>query len=258
MRSVEAEGSSIDEAITGALRALGAAREQVEVEILENARRGVFGFGRRAARVRATMRAPMRWSEEAIFDDTPGPVAEPPPEPAGDRRRRKDVPVAPHAEVSPDLDGPALLSEILTRMRLDATVEERRAVNGERTLIVSGRDASDAVGRQGEVLDALEYLVNRISERAGPNAPRFTLEAEGYRERRRQTLATLAERTAEKARRKRKPVTLSPMNPEDRRAMQAALRAESGISIRSVGQGFYRKLVIIPEGAKPRSGKSRR
>src|SRR6187401_3328239 len=63
MRSVEAEGTSIDEAITRALRALGAERAQVEVEILENARRGVLGIGRRAARVRATIRAPLNWLE---------------------------------------------------------------------------------------------------------------------------------------------------------------------------------------------------
>ncbi len=250
MRSVEAEGSSIDEAIARALRALGAERDQVEVEILENVRRGVLGIGSRPARVRATMRAPLRWLEEAVFDDEPT-VAADGPQPVEEERRANDV--AATAD-----DAATVLAELLSRMGFSVMVDQRVSANGERTLVVNGRDAAGIVGRQGEVLDALEYLMNRISDRGGPDAPRYTLDADGYRERRLTSLADLAQRVADKARRKGKPVTLSPMNPTDRHALHAALRSETGVSIRSLGQGFYRKLVVIPDGARRSGGKPRR
>ena len=244
MRSVEAEGSSIDDAIARALRALGADRDQVEIEILENARRGMLGIGRRAARVRATMRAPLRWLEEAVFEDEPASA---------------DAPRAAAAATSATpTEATTVLAGILARMSFSVAIDQQISSNGERTIVLSGRDAAAAVGQRGEVLDALEYVVNRIVERAEPNATRYTLDAEGYRERRRASLIDLARRAADKARRNNKAVTLSPMNPTDRHALQAALRTERGISTRSVGQGFYRKLVLVPEGARRSGGKPRR
>ncbi len=242
MRSVETEGSSIDEAISRALHALGAPRERVEIEILENARRGVLGIGRKTARVRATMRAPMSWID----------VSEP-VERSVDADAR-DAAAGSRVEPSPA----AALSEILRLMGAVATVTESVGGDGEATLVVSGADTSEVVGRHGEVLDALEYLVNRIGERRGPDAPRVSLDAEGYRERRRTSLEALARRAAEKARRTRKAVTLSPMNPGDRRAVHVALKRENGVSARSLGQGFYRKVIVIPEGARRSGGKPKR
>lgn len=243
MRSVETTGGTIDEAIARALAALGATRDQVEIEILQSASRGVLGIRRTKARVRATMRAPLRaWLDE-----------EPRSEPASPVR-------VPAASASPagaqgGVDGASVLREILALMGIDGTVVEGQGQEGERVLDVTGPGRADVIGRRGEVLDALEYVVNRILERAG-DAARFVLDAAGYRAERRASLAELAHRLAERARRRGKPVTLEALSPADRRTLYLALRAEGGVTARSLGQGMKRKLVIIPEGRRRGVGKA--
>jgi spoIIIJ-associated protein len=92
-------------------------------------------------------------------------------------------------------------------------------------------------------------------ERRDQSAAHVALDAAGYREQRRTSLEALARRLAERVRRRRKPVTVNPMSPSDRRAVQHALASESGITVRTVGQGFYRKLMIVPEGTRGGGGK---
>jgi spoIIIJ-associated protein len=262
MRSIEGEGSTIDEAIARALTALGIGRDEVEIDILENASRGLLGIGRRKARVRATVRAPLQaWLAGA------GAAAAAPPtravvHPAAARpthpvvRAAESAPVARPDVAAAGLDGAAVLRDILRLMAIDATVLAAAGQKGERELRVEGPASSQVIGRRGEVLDALEYLINRIAERGGRQSGRFVLDAEGYRAKRSASLEELAHRLAERARRRGKPVTLNLLSPGDRRTVYLALQSENGIAARSIGQGFYRKLVIIPEGARRGGGKA--
>jgi spoIIIJ-associated protein len=142
-----------------------------------------------------------------------------------------------------------VVREILALMGIDATIVEARGQEGERVLDVSGPGSGDVIGRHGEVLDAIEYLANRMLERAG-HAARVVLDAAGYRAERRASLAVLAHRLAERARRRGKPVTLEALSPGDRRTVYLALKSENGVTARSLGQGLKRKLVIIPEGRR--------
>jgi spoIIIJ-associated protein len=240
MRSVEGEGSTIDDAIARALAALGVGRDEVEIDILENASRGVLGIGRRKARVRATVRTSVR-SWISGEDD----VGE----------RLQACPVIPSAdaagEAGPDavatgVDGAAVLRDILRMMVIDASVVAADGQRGAQVLSVEGPESAQLVGRRGEVLDALEYLINRMAEAGGRQSRRFVLDADGYRAKRRASLEQMARRLAERARRRGKPVTVNPLSPSDRRTVYLALQSENGIAARSVGQGFYRRLVIIP------------
>jgi spoIIIJ-associated protein len=119
--------------------------------------------------------------------------------------------------------------------------------------VLDGPDAAAAIGRRGEVLDALEHVVNRVAERAGV-AERVVLDGEGYRARRRARLEDLARRLAERVRRRGKPVTIDPLSPADRRVVYAVLAAERDVGARSLGQGVYRKLMIIPGGVRRGGG----
>src|SRR5579883_3359147 len=133
MRSVEAEGGTIDEAIANALSMLRAAREQVEIDILANATRGVLGFGGKPARVRATVR-----------ESLGSPVSR------GAREMRAQE----------------ILAEILRHMGVDCTVERRPDPEpGIVALAVHGSDSGLVIGRHGQTLDALEYVLNRIVAR---------------------------------------------------------------------------------------------
>lgn len=251
MRSVEGEGGTIDEAITRALAALGVGRDEVEVDILENASRGVLGIGRRKARVRATVRTPLQaWLTGERDAGGAAPSAAPVACPAGSALGER----ADAAEAG--LDGAALLRDILRLMAIDATVLAADGQEGAQVLRVEGPESPQVIGRRGEVLDALEYLINRIGERGGRQDRRFVLDAEGYRAKRSARLEELARRLAARARQRGKPVTLNPLSPGDRRTVYLALQSENGIAARSIGQGFYRKLVIIPGGTRRGGGKA--
>lgn len=250
MRSVEGEGGSIDEAIARALAALGVERDRVEIEILENAKAGLFGIGRRKARVRARIRAPLTtWLVQAV--KSRGAHGEPAAA-AGSASRARDG----TGEVSGNCA--ALLDEILRRMGVRARITRRDGQDGEHILDVQGPDTDAVVGRRGEVIDALEYLVNRMAERVGDGTRRVVVDADGHRAKRQTAIEELVRQAAARARQRKKPVTLDPLGATDRRIAHLVLKSEAGVRGRSIGEGLYRKLVVIPEGTRRGGSKGKR
>jgi spoIIIJ-associated protein len=121
-------------------------------------------------------------------------------------------------------------------------------------LIVSGEDSGLLIGRRGQTLDAIEYLLNRIVGREEKRGGRVTVDVERYRERRREYLDALAHRLASKVKETGRVITLNPLSPADRRVVHLALQGDSGVTTRSQGEGHYRKMLILPAGnpARPR------
>jgi spoIIIJ-associated protein len=256
MRSIECEGDSIDQAIENALRALELERERVQIEILADATRGLFGLGGKKARVRATVRASLASSLaeetlEAVRRSVPRETSERPSQVAKDVR--EDTPETARsvsAVVVPDglqERSRAILSELLALVGVTASVKASPGPDpGTILLEVSGDSSGLLIGRRGQTLEALEYMLNRIVGRDGDVAARVTIDVERYRERRREYLETLAHRLADKARQTRRPVTLNPMSPRDRRIVHLALQGNASVVTRSQGEGHFRKLLILP------------
>lgn len=111
---------------------------------------------------------------------------------------------------------------------------------------VAGEQCARVIGERGEVLLALQFIVNRIVTRQVEGDQLIILDAAGYRERRRSALVELAERLAQRAERDQKVVKLSPMSPHDRRVFHRALTDHEGVRTESKGDGLYRNLLIIP------------
>lgn len=144
-----------------------------------------------------------------------------------------------------------VLQEIVARIGIEAQVTAKG--EDDRILLQMTGDTSGVlIGRRGQMLDALEYIVNRIVSRDEGASAHIVIDSENYRERRRAALEDLARRMAQQAKRKRKPITLNPMSPRDRRIVHLVLQGDRSLTTRSSGTGFYRKLVIIPEGAAGR------
>jgi spoIIIJ-associated protein len=114
-------------------------------------------------------------------------------------------------------------------------------------LSVNGPGSGLVIGRRGQTLDAIEYFLNRALAQAAAGVGRATLDVEGYRERRQDSLEQLVARLSDKARKTGHVVTLNPMSPRDRRVVHLALRDVEGIVTRSQGDGHYRRVLIIPE-----------
>lgn len=298
MESVETEGQSIDDAIARALQRLGVSRDKVDIEILANATRGLFGFGGRRAKVRATLRRRLSFDSAPPSADAPAPPAptapretkgaagappqrarptiaprrEPPREGrrevAAPRRARPAARSAPRPEPRPapraelPLDPAALergrgaLAEIVRLSGVEAQVAVADDADGAR-LVIDGDPHGILIGRRGQTLDALEYLINRIVSQDEDSPSRLVVDAQGYRARRRQSLEEMARRLAERARERGKPVTLSPMSPRDRRVVHLVLQGDPTLKTHSAGTGYYRKLVIVPAGAPRRTARSR-
>ncbi len=150
-----------------------------------------------------------------------------------------------------------MLAELITLIGVEATVEAMNDDAGPR-LLINGDTSGMLIGRRGQTLDALEYIANRIVAREDEGAGRVVVDSQNYRERRRQSLEELARRLAERARKRGKTVTLNPMSPRDRRIVHLALQNERALTTRSAGKGFFRKLLIIPEGERGGERRSRR
>jgi spoIIIJ-associated protein len=121
------------------------------------------------------------------------------------------------------------------------------------TLEVKGPETGLVIGKKGQTLDALQYLVNKIVSREIPedDSKPINVDAEGYRGRRAEQLVELAQRLAEKAKRTGKPVAADPMSAADRRIIHVALANTPGLTTQSEGEGIYRHLVVIPTGETP-------
>jgi spoIIIJ-associated protein len=248
MDFVEAEGDTLDAAIDNALKLLGAARDKVTVDVLSEGRKGILGFGAQKAKVRAALR-------KTAGGDLARPEAS--PEPA-----TLAMPAVPIDQAAVAVDNSAItekakttLGEILQRMGVAATVEQKDAANGAEIILDIKTDNSGLlIGRKGQTLEALQYLIGRIAgERQGSEGPHIVVDVENYRERRRKSLEDMALRLGEKAKRQRKTVTVDALSAADRRVIHAALQDDPWVTTKSLGQGSFRRLLIIPEGDRKKT-----
>jgi spoIIIJ-associated protein len=233
MDFVETEGDTIDAAIENALRLLGVEREKITVEILSEGRKGILGFGAQKAKIRAELR------KSAV------PFKAPEGRPA----------VADESTTAPETSeftekAKKILEDILQLMGAKATVRQKLSAKGDETILeVHVGNSGLLIGRKGQTLEALQYLITRIAgERQGSEGPHIVVDIENYRERRRRSLEDMALRLGEKAKRQRKTVTVDALSAADRRIIHAALQDDPWVSTKSLGQGSYRRLLIIPEG----------
>src|SRR3989339_53027 len=138
-----------------------------------------------------------------------------------------------------------LVEGILSRMSIPARV---RLQETPEMIIVKIEGDGDGllIGKRGQNLDAIQYIVNKAVHHSITESRRIIIDTEEYRKRREQSLLTTAMQTASKVKKTRKPITLGPMNPHDRRIIHIALKNEKNLTTKSRGDGEYRKIVIIP------------
>lgn len=244
MDFVETEGDTIDEAIDNALKRLGVARDRVTVDILTEGRKGILGFGTQKAKIRAALR------KSTLEDDEPATPAARASIGAQELEPSGEMPVLAVDASAVTEKAKVALGEILQRMGVTATVQQRTAANGTEIILeVKTQESGLLIGRKGQTLEALQYLIGRIAgEHQASDGPHIVVDVENYRERRRKTLEDMALRLGEKAKRQRKTVTVDALSAADRRIIHAALQDDPWVTTKSLGQGSFRRLLIIPEG----------
>ncbi|MED5465857.1 MAG: R3H domain-containing nucleic acid-binding protein [Myxococcota bacterium] len=151
-----------------------------------------------------------------------------------------------------------VLSEIVQRAGWDVSVLLVDDTEDQIELTMHGDDETCVIGKRGDVLLALQFIINRIAARASEGDQLIVLDAAGYRTRRRDALSGLAKELAKKAQKNSKIVKLSPMSSHDRRVVHQALTDVDGVDTRSEGDGVFRQLLIIPMGYEKRPTSSSR
>jgi spoIIIJ-associated protein len=233
MDTIETEAETIDQAIEKALKMLGVNRDKIAVDVLSEGRKGILGFGAQKARIRASLR-------KSSFDAAASETAV---------TRAETQSTGAEASVVAEKAQTAL-AEILRLMGVQATVETKFGSSREEVVLeIRTENSGLLIGRKGQTLEALQYLITRIAgERTGGEVPHIIVDVENYRDRRRKSLENMALRLGEKAKRQRKTVTVDALSAADRRIIHAALQDDPWVTTRSLGQGSYRRLLIIPEG----------
>jgi spoIIIJ-associated protein len=228
MRQVETSARTVEEAIAQALEILNTDREKVEVDILSEGSRGVFGIGGEEAKVRVTL----------IEDDIPG---------------EEEAIQLPDDVVDIARE---TIEGILQRMGLRAKAARRAEVlvqEAEGTPLpilfdIEGEDLGILIGRRGETLACLQYIVRLIvSQRIKRLAPTIVIDVNGYKQHRYQSLRELAGRMAEQVAATGNPFTLEPMPAYERRIVHLALAEHPEVTTQSYGLGDDRKVVILPK-----------
>jgi spoIIIJ-associated protein len=230
MGGVEASGKTIEEAIEKALEELGVSREEVDVQVLSEGKGGILGVGGAQARVLVRL----------LGDVEPGEVA------AAEGEGEEGELIEDEAEFAAQM-----LDRLLELMGIQADVSIRDPETpgdglgmAKAVLDVEGDDLGILIGRRGETLASLQYLLNLMVSRQLAEHLSFTVDVEGYRRRREKQLNTLAFRMADQVKRTRRPVTLEPMPPNERRIVHLALAEDRQVQTSSVGEGDARKVAI--------------
>jgi spoIIIJ-associated protein len=168
-------------------------------------------------------------------------------EEGGGRRRQRPSDAGP-----PDAQSARVLqflSDVVTQMQMKCDVELEYSSDDEDRDIrieISGEDAGRIIGKKGQVLGALQFLANRVINRPGEERRYVTVDAEGYRSRRDNSLAAMAKRLGTQAMTDGKIITFEPMPPRDRRVVHLALAKLDGVVTKSEGEGESRRVQIIP------------
>ena len=251
--SLEVIAPTIEEAIIKGLDDLGLSEDAVDVEILDEGSRGLFGLGSRHARIRLIIKQSIQEKTDTNLTPTT-----PPQKIAPDRiapGAEPVVPTPPIESLQDDLDlttARDTVIELLEKMSIKANVTaDYGQADDFRNRIpvlvnITGDDLSILIGRRAETLNALQYIASLIvSKELGKHLP-LIVDVEGYRVRRESQLRNLAKRMAEQATKSGRRQNLEPMPANERRIIHIELRNNPQVETESVGEEPYRKVTIIP------------
>ncbi len=224
IKEVIGTGRTVESAIADGAAQLGVDASRVQYEIIEAPKKGFLGFGEAPAKVKVFF------------------------------------------EIGPEQTALDYVNSVISLLGVDGCrAELARELNSEggKIIRINGEGAGLLIGRRGETLDAIQYLSNlalnnKLAE-DGTECPKVTVDVEGYRARREDTLRSVAKRTAEKVKKFKRSIALEPMTPYERRIIHSALQGDNLVTTASTGSDENRRVVIHYVGkARPAKGDRRR
>lgn len=210
MSAMEIEGKSVEEAIETACQRLDLPADKLEIEIVSQGSSGIFGIGTRSAKILVSPKESKESGDETSLNEAR-----------------------------------EILEYLLSHIQITATVEASWVEERIRLNILS--DGSGLlIGKRGQTLHSLQYIVNKIYNRSAPKKAHIVVDTENYRERRRKALTEVAINLGNRAKKSGRPTSSSPMSAYDRRIIHLALKDDHRVRTKSKGDGALRKVVVFP------------
>ena len=256
MEFKEFSAKSVADCITDACTTLGVPSDRLEYEVVNEGSSGFMGIGSKPAVIKARIKA-----EESAVESKPA-KAEPKAEPKKEVKTevKAEVKAEPKAEEAPAKPAKVIAPEVINEMKaaageflkkvfaamgLEVTANiEYSAEDNTMNIDLTGDTMGVLIGKRGQTLDSLQYLVSLVINKGTAEYVRVKVDTENYRERRKDTLENLAKNIAFKVKRTRRPVSLEPMNPYERRIIHSALQNDRYVTTHSEGEEPFRKVVV--------------
>lgn len=230
MEFLEFTAKTVDEAITEAMIKLETTSDNIEYEVIEAGSNGILGIGKKPAKIRARKKE----KQEEIVK----PQVVETTKIKKDNVKKSDVDVTAIAR--------EFLENVFKAMNLEVGIDIN-FVEAERTIDInlSGDEMGLLIGKRGQTIDSLQYLVSLVVNKESEDYLRIKLDTENYRERRKATLEELAKNIAYKVKRTKRSVSLEPMNPYERRIIHSALQNDKYVTTKSEGEEPYRHIIVL-------------
>lgn len=203
---VEVSAKTVGEAITEACRKFGVTSDKLDYQIVEEGSSGFLGIGSKPAVIKAAVKV---------------------------------------EKLSVDEIAKGFLRDVFGAMNMEVAVDvQYEEESGTMNIDLAGEEMGILIGKRGQTLDSLQYLVSLVVNKESDEYIRVKVDTEDYRARRKETLENLAKNIAYKVKKTRRPVSLEPMNPYERRIIHSALQNDKYISTHSEGDEPFRKVVV--------------
>lgn len=250
-QSREFYAATVDEAVDKACAALGISRDQIDFEVLDQGSAGFLGIGARDARILVKNTGPQTASSSPPDDRNqflePGngesAVQVEEPETAQVVEENGTTPHDASEDLVVAVD--EFMTALVDAMGLDATVDAYDA-GDVISVNVATEETGLFIGQKGETIDAIQYLLNVAIYRDRPFVKRIVVDSEGYRQRRIEAIQGMAHRTARRATREKRPLSLPPMSAAERRVVHLFLKENPNVTTASEGQEEDRRVVVSP------------
>lgn len=259
----EFSAKTIEEAKELAAKEFGVSADEIEFDILEQPRKTLFGGLKGEARVNAIYEPAAEEPKKRFFEDDDEDeeaAEESAPEALDDEKSDdeeealpEDFDVSKSLKVKTAIEYLTAVLKALGLEKFTITPEKR---GGNVVLDIKGEKLGVVIGKRGETLDSLQYLTILASNRTEESFCRISLDCNGYRDKRRETLDALARKTSAKVIKQGRKIALEPMNPYERRIIHSCVAEIEGVSSRSTGSEPFRKVVIYAD--KPKFDNNRR
>ena len=253
---IEITGKSVEDAFMNAIVELETTSDNIGYDVIDKGSNGILGFGSRPAKIKAWVKSEVEAEKKAEEEKAAEVKSTEAAAPAANSDKadvtsdnNDEALSEPHKKMVVTCDVDKVIRDFLDNMfkAMDMDVNIDIKINEEEGCVnveLGGDEMGLLIGKRGQTLDSIQYLVSLVVNKENEKYMRVKVDTEDYRKRRKETLESLAKNIAYKVKRSKRPVSLEPMNPYERRIIHSALQNDKFVATRSEGEEPFRHVIV--------------